>query len=358
MKNKYTAIGLMSGTSADGIDAAIIHTDGKFHVKQYDSSIHLPYSEELRNRILQAMNGKGDILKLEKDITEQHALAVKMLIKKVNIKAEDIDIIGFHGQTISHRPHEKITQQIGNGSQLAFETGINVVCDFRRNDVAAGGEGAPLVPIYHQAIAKESKENIAFINIGGVSNITHIESNQDLLAFDCGPGNALIDDWIYKNTGKNYDQNGDIAASGKIHQNLIDEWLSNQYFERKPPKSLDRNEFNKITENNNLSFADGAATLTSFTAQAIAKSKLFFKKEPEYYYICGGGRKNNTLMKELSNHLSGKVIDIDTIGIDGDMIEAQAFAYLAVRRLLELPITFPKTTRSPKALVGGGVYLA
>jgi anhydro-N-acetylmuramic acid kinase len=354
----YTAIGLMSGTSADGIDAAIITTDGEAVIDVNRAHYHLPYNEALRQEILDAMAGKGDILVLEQKLTHHHAEAVRLLLDHAEMPASAIDVIGFHGQTLKHLPQQRLTLQIGNGAQLAHETGCKVVCDFRRNDVAAGGQGAPLVPIYHQGISADVAKPVVFINIGGVSNMTYIGQNGELLACDTGPGNALLDDWIYRHTGNPCDINGEIAASGHTHTEMVDRWLEHPYFAKPLPKSLDRNDFSSLTDNNNLTLADGAATLTAFTASAIAKTSSELPKAPEHYYICGGGRHNPVLMRMLAEKLAAPVSAVESIGFDGDMLEAQAFAYLAVRRLRQLPITFPQTTGIRKALAGGAVYLA
>lgn len=354
----YTAIGLMSGTSADGIDAALITTDGLSHIEVLPYHHHYPYSEAFRKKLLDAMQNKGDILALEHELTSHHSDAVRLLLEKASLPASAVDVIGFHGQTIYHNPEKKLTWQIGDGAKLAYDTGCNVVCDFRRTDIAAGGEGAPLVPVYHQGIAQSLGKPIVFLNIGGVSNVTYIDQDEQLLAFDCGPGNALIDDWIYRHTGQSYDKYGEIAASGQVHQDLLKKWLSHPYFKRLPPKSLDRNSFVSLTDNTNLSLADGAATLTAFTAKSIENANRFFHQQPKHWYVCGGGRHNDALMKQLAAALSSPIAPVESLSIDGDMLEAQAFAYLAVRRLLELPITFPGTTAAPHALAGGAVYLA
>lgn len=355
MSEIITAIGLMSGTSLDGIDAAIIKTDGYVQVEVGEST-SLDYDDKLQSRIKEVIAGQGDCMAVERDITLLHAQAVEKLLEKANLKPEDIDVIGFHGQTIDHRPEQGITLQIGNGSLLAEKTGISVVYDFRRRDVAAGGQGAPFVPIYHAALFGKRDLPIAIVNIGGVSNVTYVGKGEDeVIGFDTGTGNALINDIVYAETKKSYDEDGNIAASGNIQQNIVDKMLQHDYFSRGYPKSLDRNSFNTdlVTD---LKFADSVATLAAFTVQAIAKSQEVLPAAPKEWIITGGGRHNKYMMKMLEESLSGKVTNIDEYGYDGDMLEAEAFAYLAVRHIKRLPITFPTTTGVTRQKVVCGVF--
>ena len=264
-----------------------------------------------------------------------------------------VDLIGFHGHTIDHRPHEGVTTQIGDGKLLSQLTGISVVNDFRSEDVRKGGQGAPLVPIYHKALFENEEKPVAIVNIGGVANVTWIGKNEEeLLAFDTGPGNALIDDLIKAKTGNNFDKGGNIAKSGKVNAKILNEFMENDFFTKKPPKSLDRNHFTPISKNNGISTEDAAATYAAFTAKSIAISANFFPSKPSKWVIAGGGRYNMAIMDALKNSLQN-VVTSDELGINGDVLEAQAFAFLAVRSLLNLPNSFPGTTGTTQTVSGG-----
>lgn len=352
------ALGLMSGTSLDGIDAAIIETDG-YTIHAFGPSITLEYPEFVRDMIRDVISGQGDVLATEKVITEYHAKAVKQLLESNQMDSSEIDVIGFHGQTIIHRPDEAITWQIGNGSLLAQQTGIDVVCDFRRMDMTLGGQGAPLVPIFHKALFHDEDLPLVVVNIGGVSNVTWIGNNDAIMAFDTGPGNALINDYMVSNVGKNFDEGGQLAAKGKIHYHLVEAVLKDGFFAQKPPKSLDRNrfcnrEFSDVI--NGLATEDAVATLSYLTARTIAFSETHFPNAPKKWIITGGGRLNLFILEELQGLVSGEVLSIDHYGFNGDDIEAQAFGYLAVRSLKHLPITFPDTTGASHAVTGGAFY--
>jgi anhydro-N-acetylmuramic acid kinase len=339
-RQELKAIGLMSGTSLDGIDAAIITTDGE-GISGFGEFITLEYSDEFRQRLRRAIEeargwrlGVGEVSdkELERDLTDLHAEAVK----KLGVKA---DIIGFHGQTIIHRPQQGFTWQMGDGALLAKLTGIDVVNDFRSSDIKAGGQGAPLVPVFHKAITLELPKPIAIVNIGGVANITWIDEQGNLLAFDTGPGNAMINDIMKKHFGKDYDENGVVAARGQVDEEVLAEYLDDEYFKVRPPKSLDRNHFN-LDLVRDLKPEDAVATLTAFTALSIMMSNSYFKSPVPKFYITGGGRKNRRIMETLGDRAES----IEAIKHNGDAFEAQAFAYLAVRVKYGLPITFPTTT--------------
>lgn len=358
----YTAIGLMSGTSMDGVDAAVIETDGFEYVKP-TGFVTIPYTPEERS-VIRACFGIKErhspkIKEAERLLTLKHAQAVKMLGTKA-------DLIGFHGQTIFHAPKDGITVQIGDGDLLAAECGMDVIDDFRSADVKAGGEGAPLAPLYHAARIKSAKLDlpVAVLNIGGVANVTWIgEGDDNILAFDTGPGNALMDDWVKARTGKLYDENGTLAGKGKPVEALLKEWYAHPYFSRKPPKSLDRDQWDiaalgRVSEGMaSVSDEDGAATLMRFTADMIAKSVEHMPQPPKSWYACGGGRHNKVLMAYLYRTLVSKgygmLRTVDDLGWDGDATEAECFAYLAVRSLLGLPLSLPGTTGVPKSVTGG-----
>lgn len=353
----YNAIGLMSGTSLDGVDVAWLETDGKSYVFARESH-YIPYDQALRDRVRACFGLRQrtpDVTTVERDLTDAHAFAVTEFLRREKLHASDIDVIGFHGQTLTHDPDHEFTWQIGDGEALARATGIPVVYDFRSADVAAGGQGAPLLPVYHRARALSSNVTLptAILNIGGVSNITWIgKGENDILAFDTGPGNALIDDHILKNTGKNFDENGMHAQSGRINHEILNTWCAAPYFERTPPKSLDRNAW-EIHQIGNLSFADAAATLTAFTVETIALGVKACPQKPAALFVSGGGRKNAYIMQLLSEKLGIPVRSVDDLGWDGDAVEAEGFAYLAVRSLLHLPLSLPGTTGVPKPQTGG-----
>ncbi len=352
-----TAIGLMSGTSMDGVDAAILRTDGE-RLVEAGPALTLPYPSAFRDRLRAIMgrraNDKG-VEQVSAELTDFHIEAVNSLIEENRISISNIDIIGFHGQTILHRPGDRLTVQIGDGGRLAKALGISVAYDFRSADVAAGGQGAPLVPLFHAALASRLDLPVAMLNIGGVANVTWIGGENEILAFDTGPGNAPIDDWVSKAAGLAQDEDGHLARSGKVDRPRIEQALSDSYFARKPPKSLDRYGFTASLVDG-LSAADGAATLTEFTAESIAAASRHFPAPAKTWIVCGGGRHNSWLMARLAARIApGKIIQCDTLGWDGNMLEAQAFAYLAVRVLRGLPLSLPSTTGVPRPMPGGKI---
>ncbi len=368
------AIGLMSGTSLDGVDAALIETDGREVVRPL-GFVSIPYTPEDRAVIRPCFGardpGRPDIAAAARLLTDRHAAAVHQLLEQTGRKPEDIAVTGFHGQTIFHAPREGVTIQIGDGARLARQTGIDVVEDFRSADVRAGGEGAPLAPLYHAARIRSAQPDlpVAVLNIGGVANVTWIGAGEnDILAFDTGPGNALMDDWSKQRTGQLFDQDGALAAAGQPVQPLLDAWFGHSYFTRTPPKSLDRDQWDiaglgRLTQDlNNLSSEDGAATLLRFTAEAIVRSVAHMPAPPKAWYACGGGRHNTALMTYLGRRLAeegyGALKSVDDLGWDGDATEAECFAWLAVRSLQGLPISLPGTTGAPRPMTGGRLVKA
>ena len=358
-----TAIGLMSGTSLDGVDVALIETDGK-RVGAFGPSGYRPYTEQerglLRDALAEAVNlprrdaRPGVIGEAERAITVAHAEAVAAFTAQHRISREDIDIVGFHGQTVLHRPAQRLTVQIGDAQALAKAIHVPVMHDFRAADVAAGGQGAPFVPVYHRALAQSlGREGpICVVNIGGVSNITYIDGDA-LIACDTGPGNALLDDFMFRVMGQPYDCEGRLAAQGEPDAEWIARALQHPFFALPPPKSLDRNDFASL-KLRDMPPADGAATLTAFTAAAIAQIVPRLPKPPQSWIVVGGGANNPTLMAMLAEKLApASVRRGDALGWMGDAIEAQAFAYLAVRSLKGLPLTFPGTTGVAQPLAGG-----
>jgi len=357
------AIGLMSGTSLDGIDAALIETDGEGAVSPV-AGLTLAYENGQRALLRRALEAArtvddrdarpGALAEAEAMITRRHAHVVAQLLEQVGLGAGDIDIVGFHGQTVLHRPERSLTVQLGDGAALARATGIAVVHDLRAADVAAGGEGAPLAPAYHRAIAAAAGLALpaAFLNIGGVGNITYIGEGDQLIAFDTGPGNALIDDWMQRETGRSLDEGGACARRGSVNEAVLAQLLDNPYFAMPPPKSLDRDDFS-LEPLGELSVEDGAATLVAFTAASIARACALLPGAPGRFVLCGGGRHNPAIVAALEARLAGEVLAVDALGFDGDLVEAQAFAYFAVRSLDGLAITYPGTTGVPEPLTGG-----
>ena len=360
MSKSLTALGLMSGTSLDGIDVALLKTDGEDLVERGPSATYA-YSETQRKLLRRAIADAktmtnrtarpGCLADVEEALTTWHAEAVAAFTA-ANSPAT-IDVIGFHGQTVLHRPEIKLTVQLGDGPALSRATKTPVIYDLRAADVAAGGQGAPLVPVYHRALASGLKGRpIAFLNIGGVANVTWIGKDGELLAFDTGPGNALLNDWCEKRIGKPFDEGGQLAASGKVDEMALEQLLGDSYFEERPPKSLDRNSFADLRLDH-LSDSDGAATLLAFTRSSILMARDWFPELPKRWVVCGGGRKNVALMARFA----AEFVAAEGVGFDGDAIEAEAWAYLAVRSKRGLAITFPGTTRVPQPLTGGVLAL-
>jgi anhydro-N-acetylmuramic acid kinase len=348
------ALGLMSGTSVDGVDVALIETDGE-RVAAFGPSLTLPYPDEARRTIRAAFGATAEseaTRAAEQVVTRMHVDAVRAWSGKTGFPADSLDLVGFHGQTITHQPDRGFTWQIGDGAVLARALGVRVVSDLRRDDVAAGGQGAPLVPVYHAALAADLLRPLAVVNVGGVGNVTWIGTDGALLAFDTGPGNGPIDDWCARRAGQRYDRDGALAAAGKVDQGRLERFAEHRFFAKVPPKSLDRGDFNDSWADG-LSVADGAATLTRGTARAIALASKHFPAPVTQWVICGGGARNPALLHAIAEETQGKVVTADDLGWDGDALEAQAFAFLAVRSLRDLPLTFPGTTGAPRPMTGG-----
>jgi anhydro-N-acetylmuramic acid kinase len=356
----FTAVGLMSGTSMDGIDAAIVRTDGR-DIVEVGAASTVPYSNKLRERLRKLVTDQGrdkaEGATVGKALTLAHVEAVERLLAGAGLKPETVDLLGFHGHTVFHNPAERFTWQIGDSALLAEKTGINVVGNFRLADVAAGGQGAPLVPLYHAARAASLEKPVAVLNIGGVANVTWLGLNNEVVAFDCGPGNALIDDLVHAKTGRPYDASGTLALSGKADAAALAKLLDNPYFDRLPPKSLDRNAFDPVHVAG-LSVLDAAATLAAFTVQAAARSLLKIGN-PKSVLVCGGGRLNRAIMAGLTDALPGVGVQpVEGVGWRGDALEAEAFAYLAVRSVKGLPLSVPTTTGVPEPMHGGVLHPA
>lgn len=351
------ALGLMSGTSMDGIDAALIRTDGR-RLVEAGETLAVSYDASMRDAIRSTLGGEAPVAAVERRLTDAHIAAVQALLDKAGVAPSEVAAIGFHGHTILHRPDERRTWQIGDSGLLARATGINVVGGMRLADVAAGGQGAPLASLYHAALAAPLEKPITVLNIGGVANATWIgPGEEENIAFDTGPGGALLDEWALQKTGKPFDEDGRLAAAGRVDESVLARLLDNPYFDRIPPKSLDRIDFDG-TPAEGLAPADGAATLAAFTYRSVALSTRHFPQSAKRWIVTGGGRHNPVIMSGLAHELGVPVDPVERVGWDGDALEAQAFAYLAVRSLYGLPLTVPGTTGVSTPLTGGQLFSA
>lgn len=364
------SIGLMSGTSMDGIDAVVMKTNGQDIIEQIASeSLSYPssFQLELREAELNVREAKSNIASAAtiKKSTEYHAQLVQKLLKKANLRPEEIDVIGYHGQSLYHNPKEKITIQIGDGQLLANLTGIVVVNDFRSNDILNGGQGAPLAPLYHYALAKKSAYfPVAIVNCGGIANVTLIYDENNLSGFDTGPGNVLLDRYIREKTNNKefMDYNGKYGLQGEVNKQILQKLEDNlsKYLKLSPPKSLDPSDLNLIPEIYQLSIFDVCATLANFTAKCIVDSVKV--EVPSKWILAGGGWNNPVIVKYLNEYLSAKLSDPEIktateIGWDSVYMEAEIFAYLAVRSLHKLPISLPNITGAKTPTLGGHAYV-
>jgi anhydro-N-acetylmuramic acid kinase len=363
------AVGLMSGTSMDGIDAAMIETDGET-IAEFGPTAFLAYPAAFRREIGAGLDDAraivrreerpGRLAALERALTLRHAEAVRALLDRAPAEWRNPDVIGFHGQTVLHRPDAGVTVQLGDGALLARETGIPVVYDMRAEDMREGGQGAPLVPAYHAALARAlpapyaAMAPVVFVNIGGISNITYVGEG-DPVAFDTGPGNALIDQWVAREGGVPFDADGRIASEGSVVHAVVERYLDNPFFGKPGPKSLDRGDFT-LAEADGLELADGARTLAAVSAEAILRSVQHLPARPRLWIVAGGGRRNPHILSDLqagAARTGAEVVLAEDAGLRGDFIEAEAWAYLAVRSLNGLPLTFPTTTGCRRAVSGG-----
>jgi anhydro-N-acetylmuramic acid kinase len=360
------AIGLMSGTSQDGVDVALIDTDGE-RIAQFGATACRPYTKAERTLLRRATaaaanltdrTARPDIVaKAEQLVNDAHAEAVEAFFVANDLQSANLAAIGFHGQTLLHRPERGLTVQIGDGRVLAARLGVPVVYDFRAADVAAGGQGAPLAPIFHRVLVRQlgGKPPVAVLNLGGVANVTYIDGDT-LIACDTGPGNALLDDFLRLRTGRPLDTDGRKAAAGEVDQRIIERLMQHPFFALPPPKSLDRNDFRGFVGDtlDGIDVENGAATLTALTAAAVAAIVPHLPRAPASWIVAGGGARNPTLMRMLGERLApAHIKSAHEAGWSVDSLEAQAFAYLAVRSLRGLPISFPGTTGAPRPLTGG-----
>lgn len=363
-----TAIGMMSGTSMDGIDVALVRSNGDGDLERGPSGFYA-YDAEMRGgleaalEIARTMKDRRErpskLAEIEEAITRRHIGALASFLEDHGFRAGDIDVIGFHGQTVLHRPEEGLTVQLGDAALLAEKSGIDVVFDMRQNDMENGGQGAPLAPVYHRALAGKLPEPyrslapVCFVNIGGISNVTFIAG--DLIAFDSGPGNGLLDQWMQRHRGVNYDKGGEVSASGQVDRGAVAKFLEHHYFADPPPKSLDRGDFT-LSSIEHLSLEDGARTLCRMSAEAVVRSVDHLPQQPALWVICGGGRHNPVIMAdltELTSRSGSQVIAAEEAGFDGDTVEAEAWAYMAARSLAGLPLTYPGTTGVSSPVSGG-----
>lgn len=351
----------MSGTSMDGIDAAVLETDGET-IEAFGATAFAPYSRADRTALRAALGawpGADGLDELERRVRQAHLGVMRAF--------DGVELAGFHGQTLAHEPRGRGTHQLGRGDFLARDSTVPIVWDFRTADVASGGEGAPLVPFYHFACARwiGATEPIAFLNLGGVGNVTWVdpraegpESAGALIAFDTGPGNALIDDFVNQRLDQPYDDGGAVAASGRVEEAVLADLADHPYLARPPAKSLDRQDFHPYLDRvAHLSTEDGAATLAALTAACVSHAAQWFPEPPRQWLVCGGGRRNETIMSMIAGRTNRPVAPVDAVGLDGDMLEAQAFAFLAVRVWRGLPTSITSTTGARLPVSGGRISL-
>lgn len=340
----------MSGTSMDGIDLALVESDGK-KIINCKNFAYAPYDKEFKTRLTALIYGTPkpiEIKCVENDLTILHANLVNKFLRENKIDRKEIDIISFHGHTILHDPKQQVTWQIGNAHLLSKLTGIDVVFDFRTRDVIHGGQGAPLVPIYHFYLFASQPHPVAVLNIGGISNITYFDGDDEksIEAFDISFGNAPFDDLMKEKFSRDYDEDGELSRAGTVDFMLADRFLQNEIFHKKPPKSFDRDDFAKLLAPiHHLKPEDALATFAYMHAKAIEINLGFLSQRPKEIFVCGGGRKNLAIMNEMKKWISGvEIKTVEEIGLNGDAIEAEAFAFLGIRHLVGLPISFENTT--------------
>ena len=358
-------IGTMSGTSMDGIDVAFLETDGEGEIRvgptgftAYDDADRAVLRAALSAGIgLQGREARPPAVAVaEQMVTQRHAEAIERFLDEHALARADVDLLGFHGQTILHRPADRLTIQIGDGQSLARSVGIATAFDFRADDMAAGGQGAPIVPAFHRALVRSSRMDgpVVLVNVGGVANVTWIAEGEDPVACDTGPGNALLDDLMLARTGRPMDRHGHTAARGRVHAPSLHALLDHPFFGHPPPKSLDRNAFSAAIVAD-LPTEDAAATLTAFTAQTITDALALLPNAPRHLIVCGGGARNPILVRELVARSPCRVTTADAVGWSSDSMEAQAFGYLAARTYHGLPLTFPTTTGVSAPRTGGRI---
>ena len=357
-----SALGIISGTSMDGIDVAYVQTDGET-VSDRGPGATYSYDAKLRQELFDTIARPDcveshDLTALEQQVTEAHVAAVRLYLQDNGVLASDLAVLGFHGQTVLHRPERRFTRQLFDGALAARLLGVDVVTSFRQADVAAGGQGAPLVPLYHRALVRGAHldEPVMVLNLGGVGNVTYIDG-EAVIAFDTGPASALLDDWIRRHKAGDYDLDGRISSSGEVHSGILSRLMADPYFEAAAPKSLDRNHFHALAHAvDGLTLADGAATLTAFTVAATAAALRHVPRPPARWVVGGGGRLNRAIMLGLATTLGVPVEPVEAVGWDGDHLEAECFGFLAVRSIRGLPLSLPTTTGAPQPMPGGVLF--
>ncbi|MCA9217709.1 MAG: anhydro-N-acetylmuramic acid kinase [Planctomycetales bacterium] len=348
-------IGLMSGTSADGVDAALVETDGETEFS-FLSSLTVPYDSDLRDHLINAAQFDCpviELMQLERRLTEVHVAACSELVKQTGHSIQDVQLIGFHGHTIRHNAEQRLTWQLGDASLLAESTQCPVVHDFRRRDIAAGGQGAPLAPLFHRMLAKPLPRPTAILNIGGVANITWIGPSEEIMAADTGPGCGLLDTWVQHQFNVPFDRDGAFSKQGSPNEAVIRDALDLPFFRKPIPKSADRFEFDAI-DVTHLDAADGAATLCAITVTGVTSVVRQLPQPPKAIWVTGGGSRNPTIVSMLQREL-GDVRPIEGAGLRSESLEAECFAWLAVRRIRNLPTSLPQTTRCENPTCGGSV---
>jgi anhydro-N-acetylmuramic acid kinase len=357
-----TAVGVISGTSVDGIDVSIVETDGDVAVKPGPGRTYA-YPPDLRARLLAVIADprlaqSDPLADLDREVTDAHIGAVRSFMADFDIAPSAVHLIGLHGQTVYHRPQVRFTRQLGIGSRVAEALRIDTVSRFRHADVKSGGEGAPLAPLYHRALAHGLKTPLMVLNLGGVGNVTYLDGGT-VIAFDTGPASALLDDFVRRRRGLAYDADGALAASGVVDLKLVAAFMAHPFFDRPAPKSLDRQEFHaRAVEVEMLSDADGAATIAEFTVRSVVAALRHVPRAPVRWLVTGGGRRNAYFMRRLREALAVPVDPVEAVGWDGDFLEAQCFAYLAVRSARGLPLSLPTTTGVPRPMPGGELHRA
>lgn len=346
-------IGLMSGTSLDGVDAAWLDTDG-VTVTTFGPTLTVSYDAQLRQDLRVILDLAPTLLPDDPRLLHAVDRLTDYHVQAVEAIGRSADLIGFHGQTILHQPACGRTWQIGDAASLARRLRTTVAYDFRSADVTAGGQGAPFAPVYHNALAAALQKPLAILNIGGVANVTWIGEDGTLMAFDTGPGNGPLDDWVFRHTGQAFDRDGALAASGCVDRRVLGRLLGHPYFGQAGPKSLDRLDFGTVLAESGLfqlSGPDGAATLVQFTVASISFAQ--FPVPPVRWLVCGGGRHNPLMINELRRLVGVPVEPVEAVGWDGDALEAQCFGFLAARVLANLPLSFPSTTGVSVPQAGG-----
>ncbi len=350
---RKVAVGLMSGTSCDGVDAALLETDGESDIS-FLGGLTLPFGDDIRSRLREASQHDvptTELIRLEKELTEHHMESVRLLFKKYPAISKKVEVLGFHGHTIRHIPNEGLTMQIGNPWPLAREFGVPVVNDFRRCDMAGSGHGAPLVSMFHRALFVNEPHPTLVLNLGGVANVTWLGERNEIIGGDVGPGCGLLDEWTQAMTDLPHDRDGQLSSLGKVDQSIVEMAFTTPFFEQALPKAADRYDFDHV-DVSRLSVEDGAATLCAVTAEAVYRAVKKLPAMPKKVWVAGGGVHHPIIMQMLGERL-GEICNVDKLGLNPDTLEAECFAWLAVRHLRKLPLTIPETTGCEKPLSGG-----